>query len=104
MTSTHSIHGSPPMTPRQEQGYRDFLSNQRSEQMTKKASQVEQILYHLDRGRKLTPATAWKEFGCMRLAAVVFRLRNGLHKGKTRHAIASDKLFGDDHATYWIER
>lgn len=34
-----------------------------------------QILQALLRGERLTAASAWRDFGCMRLAAVVLRLR-----------------------------
>ena len=40
-----------------------------------KDSQSEQILIYLRAGNKLTPAEALRKFGCLRLAARVFDLR-----------------------------
>jgi len=43
--------------------------------MKKKESQKAQILRHLQIGRKITTLTAFSKFGCLRLGAVIYKLR-----------------------------
>ena len=38
-------------------------------------SQAEKIMYHLSSGHRITPLQALSEFGCFRLASVVYRLK-----------------------------
>tara|TARA_R100000329_G_C7539860_1_gene190566 strand:- start:451 stop:663 length:213 start_codon:yes stop_codon:yes gene_type:complete len=41
-----------------------------------KKSQKARILEHLKSGKTITPIDALNDFGCMRLADVIFRLKN----------------------------
>ena len=58
-------------------------------------SQRVAILAHLKKGKKISQLQALRMFGCMRLAAVVFRLREQGHsirtdwrnQGETRYAV-----------------
>ena len=46
-------------------------------------SQQQRVLRPLQSGRSLTPLIAMQHYGVMRLAAVVYRLRNSGYKIKT---------------------
>ncbi len=58
-------------------------------------SQRAAILAHLKQGKKISQLQALRLFGCMRLAAVIFRLREKGHEitttwrrqGETRYAV-----------------
>jgi hypothetical protein len=43
---------------------------------TEKTTQKQKILNHLRMFGSITPLEAMKEYGCMRLAAVIFKLKN----------------------------
>lgn len=61
--------------------------------IVKKKTQKEKIIYHLKMFGSITPLEAMREYGCMRLAAVIFNL-------KDEYSIRTDMLdsrnrFGD---------
>ena len=59
-----------------------------------KQSQKDKILKHLEDGNSITPIEALEQFGCLRLADVIFRLKqdghdiqtNMIEKGEKRYA------------------
>jgi hypothetical protein len=63
-------------------------------------TQTDQILAHLKTGRPLDPLTALGEYGCFRLAARIYDLRNA------EHDIATDIVEtpnGARVARYWLK-
>ena len=62
------------------------------------ATQLDQILFALQMGDELTPMGALNRFGCFRLAAQVFKLKEAGHNIQTTmktvngHSFASYKL------------
>lgn len=68
--------------------------------MTKTNTQKAEILWFLNnnRGSRLTQLAALQDFGCFRLAAVVFRLR------KEGYPVLSEQVPGESYHAYWISR
>jgi hypothetical protein len=58
-------------------------------------NQEQQILNYLREGNAVTPLLALERFGCMRLAARVYRLREQGHKIETRHKRSNDKVYAE---------
>ena len=58
-------------------------------------NQEKQILDYLRLGNAVTPLLALEKFGCMRLAARVYRLREQGHKVETRHKRSNDKVYAE---------
>lgn len=46
-------------------------------------TQFERILRHLKAGRAITPAQAWRRYGCMRLSARIYDLKRAGHNIRT---------------------
>ena len=63
-------------------------------------SQKDRILEHLKSGRTITPIDALNDFGCMRLADVIFRLR---HEGWDIATIDTKSPNGKRFASYRLE-
>ena len=61
-------------------------------------SQNEQILHYLRYGRKITPIAALRLFGCLRLAARVYELRQQGHTIIADSVEANGKRF----RCYWM--
>tara|TARA_R100000458_G_C8257143_1_gene233104 strand:+ start:500 stop:724 length:225 start_codon:yes stop_codon:yes gene_type:complete len=62
-------------------------------------SQQTNILKHLERGESITPLDALEQYGCFRLAAVIFNLRADGHKIKTKKITRRGKTY----ASYKLE-
>ena len=62
-------------------------------------SQRDNILAHLERGEPITPLDALEQYGCFRLAAVIFNLRADGHKIRTKKMTRKGKTF----ASYFLE-
>jgi hypothetical protein len=58
-------------------------------------NQEKQILDYLRQGNAVTPLVALEKFGCMRLAARVYRLREQGYKIETRHKKANNKVYAE---------
>ena len=58
-------------------------------------NQEQQILNYLLEGNAVTPLLALEKFGCMRLAARVYILREQGHDIKTRHKRSNDKVYAE---------
>ena len=56
-------------------------------------SQEERILEYLERGNTLTPLEALNDFGCFRLAAVIWKLKGRGIKIRTNMVSHGDKTF-----------
>lgn len=56
-------------------------------------AQEQMILKHLQRGRGLTPLQALEKWGCFRLGARVFELKQQGHKIKTEMVKRNGKRF-----------
>lgn len=56
-------------------------------------SQTDQILKHMQEGYGITPITALNNYGCFRLAAVVFDLKREGHDIKTTIIRENNKKF-----------
>ena len=63
------------------------------------SSQKDNILAHLRSGATITPLDALEQYGCFRLAAVIFNLRADGHKIKTKKITRRGKTF----ASYKLE-
>ena len=63
-------------------------------------SQKDNILAHLLTGRDITPLEALEQYGCFRLAAVIWNIRNDGHKIKTKKITRLNKTF----ASYSLEK
>lgn len=65
----------------------------------KPATQAEAVLHHLKTRGKISPLQALREFSCLRLAAVIHRLR------REGHAIETDwrEQGGSRYAVYRLE-
>tara|TARA_R100000656_G_scaffold124998_2_gene104895 strand:- start:123 stop:341 length:219 start_codon:yes stop_codon:yes gene_type:complete len=64
------------------------------------STQKDNILAHLLTGRAITPIEALEQYGCFRLAAVVWNLKADGHKIKTKKITRLDKTF----ASYSLEK
>ena len=62
-------------------------------------SQSENILAHLMRGDTITPLDALEQYGCFRLAAIIYNLRATGHKIITKKITRRGKTF----ASYKLE-
>jgi hypothetical protein len=62
-------------------------------------TQNEMILSHLLEGKTITPAQAYTDFGCLRLAGRIFELRKQGHNILTFHTHSNGKTF----ATYKLK-
>lgn len=62
-------------------------------------SQKDNILAHLLKGYSITPLDALEQYGCFRLAAVIFNLRDEGHKIVTKTINKRGKTF----ASYKLE-
>ena len=58
-------------------------------------NQEQQILNYLREGNAVTPLLALERFGCMRLAARVYRLREQGYEIETRHRRSNDKVYAE---------
>jgi hypothetical protein len=58
-------------------------------------NQEKQILDYLRQGNAVTPLVALEKFGCMRLAARVYRLREQGYEIETRHKKANNKVYAE---------
>lgn len=58
-------------------------------------NQEKQILDYLRQGNAVTPLLALEKFGCMRLAARVYRLREQGFKIDTRHKRSNNKVYAE---------
>ena len=58
-------------------------------------SQNNQILEYLKSGKKLTPLTALKKFGCFRLGARIFDLKRQGHNIDTQFKTKKGKTFAE---------
>ena len=58
-------------------------------------NQEKQILDYLRQGNAVTPLLALEKFGCMRLAARVYRLREQGYEIQTRHRRFHDKVYAE---------
>ena len=58
-------------------------------------NQEKQILDYLRQGNAVTPLLALEKFGCMRLAARVYRLREQGFKIETRHKRSNNKVYAE---------
>jgi hypothetical protein len=58
-------------------------------------NQEKQILDYLRQGNAVTPLVALEKFGCMRLAARVYRLREQGFKIETRHKRSNNKVYAE---------
>tara|TARA_Y100000361_G_scaffold149134_1_gene162947 strand:+ start:607 stop:801 length:195 start_codon:yes stop_codon:yes gene_type:complete len=58
-------------------------------------SQNNQILEYLKSGKKLTPLTALKKFGCFRLSARILDLRQEGHAIVTENVTRKGKTFAE---------
>lgn len=66
--------------------------------MTNKATQKVQILEHMQAGNPITPLDALRLFGCMRLGARIYDLKQDGHVINT--LIVKDDLSGSRYARY----
>lgn len=66
----------------------------------REGSQANQILKHLKNGNGITPLTALQNYGCFRLAAVIFNLKKEGYNIKTTIIKDNDKKF----ARYKLEQ
>lgn len=62
--------------------------------VTEKKTQKQKILDHLKMFGSITPLEAMKEYGCMRLAAVIFKLKDDY--SITTEMLESQNRFGDN--------
>ena len=62
-------------------------------------TQNEMILSHLLEGKSITPAQAYEDFGCLRLAGRIFEMRKEGHNILTFHTHGKGKVF----ATYKLK-
>ena len=64
-------------------------------------TQKEMVLAHLKGGHCITPLEALSEYGCFRLADVIYRLKDDGHDIKTRliRCPKTGKRFGEYHMT-----
>ena len=58
-------------------------------------TQNQRILDYLKSGKKLTPLVALKEFGCFRLSARIFNLREEGHAIITKNVTRKGKTFAE---------
>jgi hypothetical protein len=58
-------------------------------------NQEKQILDYLRQGNAVTPLLALEKFGCMRLAARVYRLREQGYDIETRHRRSNNKVYAE---------
>lgn len=58
-------------------------------------NQEKQILDYLRQGNAVTPLLALEKFGCMRLAARVYRLREQGFKIETRHKRSNNRVYAE---------
>ena len=58
-------------------------------------TQNQQILDYLKSGKKITPLTALKKFGCFRLSARIFNLKEEGHAIITNNVTRKGKTFAD---------
>jgi hypothetical protein len=58
-------------------------------------NQEQQILDYLRQGNAVTPLVALEKFGCMRLAARVYRLREQGFNIETRHKRSNNKVYAE---------
>lgn len=58
-------------------------------------NQEKQILDYLRQGNAVTPLVALEKFGCMRLAARVYRLREQGFKIETRNKRSNNKVYAE---------
>ena len=61
-----------------------------------KSSQNDKILAYLKKGRSLTPLTALKQFGCLRLSARIYDL---ISEG---YPIISERVKGKSYSRYFL--
>ena len=61
------------------------------------SSQKDNILAHLLKGHSITPLDALEQYGCFRLAAVIFNLRDDGHSIKTKKMTRRGKTFASYH-------
>ena len=64
----------------------------------RKVTQKTRILNHLDNQNSITPLEALNKFGCMRLAAVIWTLKDEGHNIKTKTICNKDS--GKSYASY----
>ena len=60
-----------------------------------KLTQNQQILEYLKSGKKLTPIIALEKFGCFRLSARIFNLREEGHAIITKNITRKGKTFAE---------
>lgn len=70
--------------------------------MTTKTTQTIQILKHLEDGNSITPLDALRKFGCMRLGARIYELKQAGYVIDT--LIINDKNTGKRYARYSLVR
>ncbi|BAQ90879.1 hypothetical protein [uncultured Mediterranean phage uvMED] len=58
-------------------------------------TQNQQILDYLKSGKKITPLTALKKFGCFRLSARIFNLKEEGHAIITNNVTRKGKTFAE---------
>lgn len=63
--------------------------------MGKTKAQTEQILKHLKKGKTITPLTALRKFGCLRLSARIYDLRKQGHPVEMNLASYDGKNFAE---------
>ena len=66
-------------------------------------TQFDYILTHLETGRSITPAEAWSDYGCTRLAAVIHKLKKQGYSIRREMEQGQNRL-GDTtyYARYWM--
>tara|TARA_R110000765_G_scaffold89550_2_gene170785 strand:+ start:179 stop:427 length:249 start_codon:yes stop_codon:yes gene_type:complete len=64
-----------------------------TDRVHKEGSQSNRILKHMQEGYGITPITALQNYGCFRLAAVVFDLKREGHNIKTTIVRENEKKF-----------
>lgn len=71
----------------------------------KELSQKQMVLAHLQRFGVIDPMTAIREYGCYRLSAVIYDLRDDGYSITTRKSEEYSKITGRkvQYAQYWLD-
>lgn len=65
-----------------------------------KVTQYENVKNYLEQGNKVTPIDALSKFGCFRLSAIIFDLRQNGFPIKTNFKTVNGKTFAEYELTY----
>ena len=65
-----------------------------------KVTQYENVKNYLEQGNKVTPIDALSKFGCFRLSAIIFDLRQNGFPIKTNFKTVNGKKFAEYELTY----